>query len=75
MRQTAPTCLRWLLAAALVAACLTSSADDEPAQADCVEVGQTAPALSLTGTDEETYTVSDLAGEKNLVLIFFRGTW
>ena len=66
---------RWILAAALVAGCLTAAASEEPVQAERVAVGQQAPPVSLTGTDGETYVLADLKGEKNLVLIFFRGSW
>ena len=51
-----------------------AAADDKP-QTPRAEVGQEAPAFSLTGSDGETYTLGDLRGEKDLVLIFFRGTW
>ena len=76
-----------MLAATLLVGCLAFLLDspanaegDEPvdayrAQAERVEVGQEAPGFSLVGTDGESYAPSDLRGEKNLVLIFFRGTW
>ena len=50
-------------------------AADGAVQAERVAVGREAPAFSLVGTDGETYAPFDLRGEKNLVLIFFRGTW
>jgi len=58
-----------LLLLALLAA--PAAADQAPR----IEVGQEAPAFSLPGSDGETYTLGDLRGEKDLVLIFFRGTW
>jgi len=47
----------------------------EPAQATQVAVGDTASDFTLQSTDGETYRLSDLRGEKNAVIIFFRGTW
>lgn len=64
-----------VLAGGLIAFSPATAADDEPVQAERVAVGQEVPGFSLTGTDGESYTPGDLEGEKNLVLIFFRGTW
>ncbi|MEM1206840.1 MAG: hypothetical protein AAGN66_26640 [Acidobacteriota bacterium] len=49
-------------------------ADDAP-QAARVEVGQTAPAFTLTSSDGEEHSLEGLRGEKDLVVVFFRGTW
>ncbi len=38
-------------------------------------VGQRAPAISLPATDGATRSLADVAGKKNLVLVFFRGVW
>ena len=46
-----------------------------PAQATQVAVGDTAIDFTLQSTHGETYRLSDLRGEKNVVIIFFRGTW
>lgn len=52
-----------------------------PAQAEestteqTLAVGQAVPAFELTGSDGETYAVSQLKDKKSLVLVFFRGTW
>lgn len=47
----------------------------EPSPAGRIEVGQQAPAFSLTSSDGKTYSLADLRGEKDLALVFFRGTW
>lgn len=53
-----------------------STADDAmPAQEARIAVGQQAPNFTLTGSDETTYDSATLRGEKNLLMIFFRGTW
>lgn len=62
------------MAAGITAASLSAAAET-PSQADRIEVGQEAPAFSLASSDGETYSLSDLRGEKNLVLVFFRGSW
>lgn len=67
------------LAAAAVVTVLTpqpAAADDTAAATpERIAVGQEAPEFSLTGSDGETYSSSSLRGEKNLLMIFFRGTW
>ena len=50
-------------------------ATTEEANAERVEVGQEAPAFTLTASDGESYNLDQLRGEKNLVVVFFRGTW
>ncbi len=40
-----------------------------------VQVGQVAPDFTLRTPDGSSYRLSELRGRKNLVLIFFRGTW
>lgn len=44
-------------------------------QAERVAVGDTAIDFTMQSIDGETYTLSDLRGEKNAIVIFFRGTW
>ena len=39
------------------------------------EVGQEAPGFSLESSAGETHELKQLRGEKNLVVVFFRGTW
>ena len=76
MSKIKPT--SFLLALALLAswAVLPAQArEDAPEQAERVTVGAEAPPLSLLGSDGETYTLEALEGEKNAVLVFFRGTW
>ena len=58
----------------------TALADDSPAAdstaaVERIAVGQEAPDFTLTSSADETYSLSDLRGEKNLLMIFFRGTW
>ena len=40
-----------------------------------VRVGEPAPDFTLQSYDGASYTLSDRAGKKNVVLVFFRGTW
>ena len=54
---------------------VAAAAGAEPASAERIAVGQAAPAFSLVDTDGESYAPGDLQGERNLVLIFLRGTW
>ena len=61
---------RWLVGALFAMAFLAFATI--PAHA--VEVGDQAPAFSLVGQDQ-TYSPGQLRGEKQAVLIFFRGLW
>ncbi len=50
--------------------------DAEPAQrAERVKVGDEALDFALESTKGETYRLSDVEGEKQVILIFFRGAW
>lgn len=40
-----------------------------------VQVGEVAPDFTLHAPDGSSHGLSELRGKKNLVLIFFRGTW
>ncbi len=40
-----------------------------------VEVGAIAPDFSLPNTENQTVTLSDHRGQKNVVLVFYRGTF
>ncbi len=40
-----------------------------------VAVGSEAPGFRLQDTDGSLHRLGDLRGKRNLVLIFFRGTW
>ncbi len=42
---------------------------------DRVQVGDQAPAFSLRSLEGDLYRLEDLRGEKNAILIFFRGAW
>ena len=44
-------------------------------QAERVAVGDEAIDFTMESIDGETYRLSDLRGEKNAIIIFFRGTW
>jgi hypothetical protein len=44
-----------------------------PVQA--VRVGEDAPDVELQSIDGEILRLSDFEGDKNVVLVFFRGTW
>lgn len=44
-------------------------------QATRVAVGDEAIDFTLESIDGESFRLSDLRGEKNAVVIFFRGTW
>lgn len=52
-----------------------STAIAEQKQAKRVEVGDQVPTISLEASDTNQYDFKELKGEKNLLLIFFRGTW
>ena len=47
----------------------------QPAANTAVEVGSVAPDFTLTDSDGGIHKLSDLRGRKNVVLVFFRGTW
>jgi cytochrome oxidase Cu insertion factor (SCO1/SenC/PrrC family) len=47
----------------------------EASAAERVELGQTAPDFTLPDPDGTEFTASSLRGEKNLLLVFFRGAW
>ena len=40
-----------------------------------IAVGEQAPTFHLTSSDGMEFSLHDLEGRKNLVLLFFRGTW
>ena len=40
-----------------------------------VAVGQPAPDLELPDPNGRNHRLSEFQGEKNVVLVFFRGTW
>jgi len=51
------------------------AATELPPQAERVKVGDDAPDFALESLDGETYRLSDLEGDKRVILIFFRGAW
>jgi len=40
-----------------------------------VQVGSEAPDISLESIDGEASSLSAMRGDKNVILVFFRGTW
>lgn len=62
-------------ALALVTTATLAMAEDAPIQAERAEVGQLAPGFSLASSTGETHSSDALRGEKDLILIFFRGSW
>ena len=67
-----------LMLAALILgppAALATSGEAAATDTGSVRVGEPAPDLTLKSSDGATYTLSDRAGKKNVVLVFFRGTW
>ena len=53
-----------------------ASDEAEPGQqAERVKVGDEALDFTLESLEGETYRLSDLEGEKQVILIFFRGAW
>jgi hypothetical protein len=73
------------LAVALVIACTGEQApvqlgpvdgmDLAPTDLERVAVGTVAPDFSLETMTDDTLTLSDLRGDKNVVLVFYRGHW
>jgi len=61
----------------LVSAAATTAAAPgaSVAQPERVAVGDEAIDFTMESIDGETYRLSDLRGEKNAIIIFFRGTW
>lgn len=46
-----------------------------PTDLDRVAVGDPAPLFSLDAYHGETVSLADFQGEKNVVLVFYRGHW
>lgn len=59
------------LASALVLTALISGAHTAAAQAPTIQVGDVAPNFTLQASDGHTYTLSDFAGKKAVVLAWF----
>lgn len=47
----------------------------EPTDIERVEVGAVAPDFTLAALHQAPVTLSDFRGEKNVVLVFYRGHW
>ena len=59
----------------LLSAPITASAEEAEQASDRVAVGQTAPDFTLASSAGDDHTLSELRGEKNLLMVFFRGSW
>ncbi len=46
-----------------------------PTDLDRVQVGELAPDFTLTALNGPAVSLSDYRGEKNVVLVFYRGHW
>jgi len=49
--------------------------DLAPTEIERVAVGTMAPDFSLTAVNNEVMTLSEFRGDKNVVLVFYRGHW
>ncbi len=49
--------------------------DLPPTEIDRVAVGTEVPDFSLTAMNDDTLTLSDFRGQKDVVLVFYRGHW
>lgn len=49
--------------------------DLPPTDIDRVAVGTTAPDFALRTLSGDTLSLSDFRGEKNVILVFYRGHW
>ena len=49
--------------------------DLPPTEIERVAVGSMAPDFSLETMTDDTLTLSDFRGQKNVVLVFYRGHW
>jgi len=49
--------------------------DLAPTEIERVAVGTVAPDFSLAAMNNDTLTLSDFRGSKNVVLVFYRGHW
>ena len=49
--------------------------DLTPTEIERVTVGTVAPDFSLETMNNDTLTLSDFRGSKNVVLVFYRGHW
>jgi cytochrome oxidase Cu insertion factor (SCO1/SenC/PrrC family) len=66
------------LALGLAVSALSPGQQPEAAAAElpaAIAVGKEAPAFTLPGTDGASHALTDLRGKKDLVLVFFRGSW
>jgi AhpC/TSA family len=71
-----PGTTRWIAAPLTLAACLAATpAPAAAAPAERVAVGQEAPEITLPDLAGTTHMLTSLRGEKNVVLVFYRGAW
>lgn len=50
-------------------------ADLKPTDLERIKVGDKAPDFTLKNMDGKRISLSDFAGKKNVVLVFYRGHW
>lgn len=50
-------------------------ADLKPTDLERIKVGDKAPDFTLENMDGKRISLSDFAGKKNVVLVFYRGHW
>ncbi len=62
------------LAFAMLVLGLFASASELTSQ-DRISVGKEAPGFSLESSTGETFDLASQRGDKNVLLVFFRGTW
>lgn len=62
-------------ALALGAAFAPTASQAEEAPTTPVAVGQTAPDFTLPDPNDNNHALASLRGEKNLLMVFFRGAW
>ena len=67
--------LFWTVTLTLAVALLTLPALAGDGEAGRVAVGQEAPDFTLPAASGGEHTLSALRGEKNVILLFFRGSW
>lgn len=49
--------------------------DLDPTELDRVAVGGSAPDFTLRSLGGQSYTLSDFRGQKDVILVFYRGHW
>ncbi len=63
------------LSAAILSAFVLSGVPAAGAEGIRPELGSVAPDFTLETASGTSYSLSQLSGEKNALIVFFRGTW